>query len=350
MAYAPVEAPSREVPIRVLFDARLAVRGLGIASAADRLVAALRKDPLIELSVNASSRGWTRRGKWETVAISGLLDVSTRVDPRTWGMNAVHYFGNTAPQYPSAATVVTVHDIMMMRGSTLKSRIFTSLLIPGLRRAGRTQVVAISRQTADDLIAVLPEIGKRITVIPHGRRPGRFSKRERSHILMFGGMRDARKRVWLGLHAYSEYAERTGANALPLILVGRAGVDERVKEYTRSGSLIVESNPGNERMDELLASAACVIYPSIEEGFGLPILEAGEVGTPVICDTSARIPTELMGDHVYGVNGSDPRDWSRAIARAVAGGPIDNALSCMPTWPEVASEYANIYRAVEVGR
>lgn len=342
------ESHPADMPLKVFVDARLAVRGLGISSATRRLIAALESDRAISVHLNASPHGWTRRGKFHSALLSGLLDLSPRTDPRTSAYDVVHYLGNTAPQFPSRTTVITVHDLMSLRRVDRKSRIYQTLLVPGLLRSNKALVVAISRQTADDLVAIIPNISGRLTVIPHGHREGLFSAQERRHILMFGGQGDPRKRIELGLAAYSRYAEIAGAGALPLVLAGRAGLDDRlVAKCVSNGRWSIHADPSELQVNQLLESAACLLYPSAEEGFGLPVIEAGEVGTPVLYDRTARIPAEPLGCHALGVEGVDLELWARAIQAAVDIGPVPNALAHLPTWSEVARAYTKVYRVAE---
>lgn len=342
----------REVrPLSVFMDARLAVRGLGISSAASRLVAALDANSDTHLHLNASSRGWNRRGKVQTALLSGTLDISPRADPRTWPYDVVHYYGNTAPQVAGRSTVITVHDLMCLRGSARKSQLYRALLLPGLRRARTRHIVAISAQTADDLIDLLPEVRGRVLVIPHGYRAGRFSAEPRQHILMFGGHSDARKRIEVGLGAYERYAQKAGRAALPLVIAGRAGIDRQIVDsQVCVGRVEVHADPSTAHVERLLARAACLIYPSAEEGFGLPIVEAGEVGTPVVYDRLARIPTEPLGLHAKGVAGPDISEWAASVQAAVESGPVPEALTHLRTWGETARDYIELYRVARGSR
>jgi len=334
--------------VRVLLDSRLAVRGLGIGSATQRLSDALMRTHRVELSVNVSQLGWTSRGKVDTLLRSGMLDVRPSLDLRTRHADAVHYFSNSAPRFPDRRTVITVQDLMSMRSRALKAQLFTALLVPGLIRAAPagSVVVPTSTQTADEIKVLLAEMQPRIEVIPHGWRDGLFFGGVRDHVFMFGGQSDPRKRVELGLAAYSAYAEST-RDPLPLIIAGRAGIDTAtVAQYVTSGNVKVELDPSNERVARLLQTAACLIYPTREEGFGLPLVEAGEVGTPVVCGADARIPHEPLGPHTSRVVGTQPADWGRAIGAAIKGGPVADALRHLPTWDQVANTYCDLYESV----
>lgn len=333
-------------PTRVLLDSRLAVRGLGIGTATQRLADALRRIDRVDVRVNQSGFGWTPRGKFDTVIRSGMLDIRPGWDIRARRADVVHYFSNTSPQFPDQRTVITVQDLMSIRSRVLKARLLEMLLVPGLMRASRAVIVPTSTQTADEVKSLLGGRQTRIEVIPHGWRDGLYCPGERTHILMFGGQSDPRKRVELGMLVYSAYASMT-PHPLPLTIAGRAGIDaDSVMKYVSYGNVNVEADPPTERVAGLLRTAACLIYPTREEGFGLPLVEAGEVGTPVICGAEARIPCEPLGPHASRVEGTDPAEWGRALTDAIRRGPVPNALRHLPTWTEVAGIYSDLYEEV----
>lgn len=330
---------------RVFMDARLAVRGLGIASAVERLEQALAQRPDSTVNVNYSAHGWTPRGKLDTVLRSGFLDLDPRLDPRARRAAMVHYFGNTCPRQPSPQTLVTVHDLMMLGSHTCKGRVLEALLVPGLLRR-RAKMVAISSRTADSLVTKLGLPARDIEVIPHGYRDLSVWDGPRTHVLMFGGSGDARKRVDLGIRAYVRYATRARADALPLVIAGRAGLSPEHLALTRHQAVRIEPDPDRGMLDRMLSRAACLLYPSAWEGYGLPILEAGEVGTPVVYDEGADIPEEPLGRHVFPAREASADAFASSLAAAVASGPVHDALSGRPTWSDVAARYAELYREV----
>lgn len=327
---------------RVFFDARLAARGLGIASATERLVIGFQEVHGLQLNVNATSRGWTRSGQVDTALRSGLLDFNPSADPRTWTADVVHYFGNTAPRWGGRRSLITVHDLMMVNQQSRKARLFQELLLPGLRR-GNAMVAAISNRTADAIHQVTGRELNGIEVVPHGRRARAMSTAPRSHILMFGGSSDPRKRVDLGLAAYRRYAEMTGAAALPLTIAGRSGVSPTHLQIVEKQSVTLTTDPTVHEVDNMLAEAACLIYPTKLEGFGLPLVEAGEVGTPVVIGQDADIPAEALGTHVVQVPTNSCDDWARSIREAVNMRGVPGAVDHLPTWPEVARRYNEMY-------
>jgi glycosyltransferase involved in cell wall biosynthesis len=143
---------------------------------------------------------------------------------------------------------------------------------------------------------------------------------------------------------YREY-RAAADDALPLVVLARAGLTlEQRAALDGLDARIVASASGPE-VDNLMRGAAAVLYTTTEEGFGLPVLEAGEAGTPVVIDAAAELATEVLGRHCVRVSDTSLRGWATALRRAVAQGPVEAALD-LPDWTAVADAYRTIYEDV----
>jgi glycosyltransferase involved in cell wall biosynthesis len=340
-AGAPARSKLETASIAVLIDARLALRGLGIASFLDRLTAALADvHPPVDARQWKGSGEWGRAAVLSTLARSGPFDVSPVLDPRTWGCDVVHLASNLGPLRPGRRSVVTVHDLMHRQRARRRDRLSGTLLEACLTRA--SHVVAISERTKAQVEEALPTLIGRVEVIPHGLRRRPWPVAPRGHVLAFGGAGDPRKRVDLMVAAYREY-RAAAPDPLPLVVLARAGLTaDQHRHLTALGAKIVPTATAGE-VDELMAGAAAVLYTTTTEGFGLPILEAAEVGTRVVMDASAEVATEVVGRHCLLVDGPTPRHWADRLEQAVAEGPVADALD-LPGWDSVAGRYAEIYR------
>ena len=326
---------------RVLLDARLAVRGLGIATFVERLVDALGAAG-VTTHLWQGSEEWGPRAKLATLARSGLFDLSPRLDPRTRGFDVVHFVSNLASLFPGENSVVTVHDLFHRRRGRTRDRLTGAVLERSLPRAGR--VVADSDRTRSELEQAVPSLAGRIEVVPHGMRRLPPPAGARGHVLAFGGAADPRKRTDLMVAVYREYRAST-PDALPLVVLSRAGLTATQRSALAAiGARIVPSASRSE-VDALMAGAAALLYPTTEEGFGLPILEAAEVGTPVVVDGAARVANEVLGRHCFAVHGSSVDAWVTQLRRAVASGPVTDALD-LPDWATVAATYRSLYAEV----
>jgi glycosyltransferase involved in cell wall biosynthesis len=328
------------VTTSVLIDARLAVRGLGIATFLDRLTAALASSqPGIVPRVWKGSGEWGRAAVLSTLARSGPFDVAPRLDPRTRGCSVVHFASNLGSVFPGRHSVVTVHDLMHRNRARRRDWLSGHLLERCMVQAAR--VIAISDRTRSQVERLLPQLAGRVEVIPHGMRRLPVPPGPRRHVLAFGGASDPRKRIDLMVAAYREYRD-AATDALPLVVLARAGLTPvQHEELGALGARILPAASAS-AVDELMAGAAALLYTTTTEGFGLPILEAGEVGTRVVMDRSAEVAGEVMGRHCLLVDGATASDWGRGLQQAVDEGPVSDPLD-LPDWETVAGRYAGIY-------
>jgi glycosyltransferase involved in cell wall biosynthesis len=325
----------------VLIDGRLAIRGLGIASFVDRLMAALSSEPSVAPFLWMGKGGWGPAGLLSTMARSGPFDVSPKLDPRTRRFDVVHLASNLGSVFPGRASVVTVHDLLYRKGRR-RDLVMGRVLETCLGRASR--IVAISGRTKASVEEALPQLAGRVEVIPHGMRRLPSPTGPRGHVLAFGGAADPRKRTDLMVAAYRSYRGST-PDALPLVVLARAGLTPGQRAaLAELGAQVVSSATAAE-VDTLMAGAAALLYTTTTEGFGLPILEAAELGTPVIIDASAQVADEVVGAHCFQVEGSEPEAWGRRLRDAVDHGPVVGALD-LPDWTAVAGRYAALYREV----
>ena len=326
---------------RVLVDGRLALRGLGIATFIDRLLAAFASDPSVAPVLWKGKGDWGPAGLLSTVAHSGPFDVSPRLDPRTRHFDVIHLASNLGSLFPGRASVVTVHDLFHLRGRR-RDLVMGRVLEICLGRASR--IVAISGRTRASVEEALPQLVGRVEVIPHGMRRLPAPTGPRRHVLAFGGAADPRKRTDLMVAAYRSYRS-SSPDALPLVVLARAGLTPEQRQALAALDARVVPTATAAEVDALMASAAALLYTTTTEGFGLPILEAAELGTPVVIDASAQVADEVVGAHCFQVGSAEPDDWGRRLADAVDHGPVADALD-LPDWSSVAGRYAALYREV----
>jgi glycosyltransferase involved in cell wall biosynthesis len=277
-----------------------------------------------------------------TLCRSGLFDLSPEIDPRSRGYDVVHFAGNNGSLFPGRNSVLTVQDLMHRRSKRLRSRVMGALLEKSLLRAGA--VVATSSRTLLEVEMAFPQLTGRVRLIPFGLRRMPSSVGPWEHVLAFGGASDPRKRTDLMVGTYREYAQTT-REPLPLVVLARAGLTpEQRADLDDVGAVIID-DASSSQVDNLLATAAALLYPTTEEGFGLPILEAAEFGTPVVMDGNARVAPEVMGDHCVRVVEAGLAAWAAGLREAIGRGRVEGALN-LPDWVSVAAAYQEIYEQV----
>jgi glycosyltransferase involved in cell wall biosynthesis len=322
----PGETGGMEVAARELIPALLAEAPAGMRFTAfvNRETAAAQDGPWGELlpavtvPVNARNRlEWVR----------GEQTLLPRLAARE-GVELVHSLASTAPVWGRFRRVVTIHDLIYARFPEAHAGIRDKgmkVLVPwGARRSDR--VITDSQSTRDDLMGLVGLPSKRIDVVPLGqgtvRRAVPLSEREVRVRFALG-----ERRVLLSLSAkrpHKNLPALIGALArLPpegrpvLVLPGYPTAHEyELREYARElgleGDVRFPSWVSAAELEGLWALAQAFVYPSLHEGFGLPVLEAMARGVPVACSNASSLP-EVAGDAALLF---DPHDQS-AIAEAL---------------------------------
>lgn len=189
-----------------------------------------------------------------------------------------------------------------------------------LRRA--SGIIAISANTRDDAVRVLGLNPERITVIYPGVAPAFFTaepaRRAKPYVLFVGTI-EPRKNVAALLDAWMLAPSRI-REEYDLVVAGSQGWgDPQVLARLRSG-LNAVNYLGYVREDELPAltrGASLFVYPSLYEGFGLPVAQAMAGGIPVVTSSGSCLP-EVAGEGGVLVDPRQPAELAEALT-AVLG-------------------------------
>lgn len=307
---------------------------------------------------------WTyfRMGRWleERLGPEDLFHAPYRILPR-----------DVRPR-----SVLTMHDVMQVVCPELvfPNPVFRAIVTPywstairgSIRRAGR--VISVSRHTADDTIRLDPEAASRVRVTPLGVDPSFRPMDEgvarrlissmipggaRFFLVLGGGYPNKNHTAAVAAFASAFAAsderhlliiqrERTFPSELAEAL-RRTGLDERVH---------VRSRVSDEELCALYTSAEALLFPSLYEGFGLPVLEAMACGCPVVCSNLTSLP-EVAGDAALLCDPRDVRAFGEAMRRVThdvdlrrdrrARG-LENAAKF--SWTKTARQTIDVYREI----
>jgi len=224
------------------------------------------------------------------------------------GADVLHcttYYGPLRPRLP---TVVTVHDLAVLRhphAFPRWTRRYVPLAVPRVLRAAHS-VIAVSEFTAFELESLLRVPREKIHIVPNGV-DDTFTpdgpRADGDYVLAVGTL-EPRKNLARAIEA----ATRIGVDLRVVGARGWGGVEARGANVTWLGEV------DDEELARQYRGARCVVYPSLYEGFGLPVLEAMACGAAVV--TSAGGATEeVAADAAVLV---DPLD-----AGAIADGMTD---------------------------
>jgi glycosyltransferase involved in cell wall biosynthesis len=339
----------------------------GVGIAVDHLTTALRDRPGVALHPYVVSfRAATNRSQHKLPLPAGLASrLWARGDrPRAdrWfkGVDVVHGTNYVAP--PSRLpTVVSVYDVWFLANQR-RSAAAVNRAGEVLRRvvARGAFVHASSHATAEMARALLGT--DRVEVVHLGPLPRPIGALTdpglgidgRPFLLSIGTF-EHRKSLATLVAAFGHLADRLADSVL--VMVGAPGDDSaRVAAAIDALPAEVRSRvicPGPVSDDAkgwLLKRSSVLVYPSLDEGFGFPILEAQAAGTPIVARRAGSIP-EIGGEGVELVDGDDPVAYAAAIEHVVTSGIrrltlLEAGLRNVArfTWERTATEMEALYR------
>ncbi|MEA2482490.1 MAG: hypothetical protein QOC55_437 [Thermoleophilaceae bacterium] len=294
--------------MRVAIDTSYTARGpSGTGVYVERLITALEAEGVDVVRLRQPLRAQPGGGNKLRSAANAALDLAWTREllPRAAARAKADVLHHPLPASSPTRIpqVVTVHDVAFARLPDEFAAVWRRVALrthrTAVERAGA--VIAVSATSARDASAWLAARPERIVIAPHG--PGQELKtpviRTPEHFLYVGDD-EPRKNVDGLLEAHARYG-----GARPLVLAGRAA-------HKAAAGVIGIPNPTAETLADLHARAIALVHPSRDEGFGLTVLEAMAIGTPVIATRSGAIE-ELAGDAALIVDEADLADAMRRV-------------------------------------
>jgi glycosyltransferase involved in cell wall biosynthesis len=375
-------------PGRIIVDAR-ALRGTpgGVAAYAQALVEHLPKllpdvpivflrhpDSRCRLSRAPNITEWVLGGKpqspWTYFRMGSWLNARLTSD------DLFHAPYRILPRGLNAKSVISIHDVMQIVCPELvfpnpilrrfAQPFWSSAVRSAIRQANR--VLAVSQYSANDTLRVDASCALRLRVTLNGKsssfRPIEKANAERAtssivpigkrFFLVIGGGYPNKNHV----AAVSAFAKgfRDSEDIYLLVIERRRTFPPEIRRLVRrcrlEGRVQVRGSVPTEQLIALYNRAEALVFPSLYEGFGLPVLEAMASGCPVLCSNVTSLP-EVTGDAALRFDPRDHDEISIAMRRVVEDKNLRIDLSerglrraALFDWRKTVLETINVYREI----
>jgi glycosyltransferase involved in cell wall biosynthesis len=271
--------------------------------------------------------------------------------------------------------VVTIHDVIPLVlpwAFPLRHRWVLATALARIRKQAE-MVIVPSTAAAEDVVRYLQVEQERVSVIPMGcdarfqpvEEPIRAAALRRRYDLprryiLFVGTLEPRKNVKTLLQAFAQVIAEMPQDDLALVITGGNGWGREdyvaiVNALKIQDRVCFTGFVEDDHLPDLYRGALLFVYPSLYEGFGLPVLEAMACGTPAITSNRTSLP-EVAGDAALLVDPTRPEALAEAMTSIMSDGELRQRLRAKGlararafTWDAVAEQTVAIYRAVGRG-
>jgi glycosyltransferase involved in cell wall biosynthesis len=272
------------------------------------------------------------------------------------------------PVRPDTRTIVTIHDLSFVREpETVMPGMLPHLhkWVPhSVRRADH--VIAVSEATRQDLIKLYQTPPEKISVLYHGVTPNfepvtdpaklaavrqKYGLGERPFVLSVGTIQP-RKNYQRLIQALAKLN-----SPVALVIIGSKGwkyedIFNEVARLDLAERVHFLGFVADADLAALYSAATLFVYPSLYEGFGLPVLEAMACGTPVVASNQSALP-EVVGEAGLLVNPRDVEAMAAAIARLLTEPDLHRCLAeagraraANFTWANMALKLLDLYQKI----
>lgn len=304
----------------------------------------------------------------------GWMQTFLPVELAATAVDVCHFTNYHAPLLARGPMVVTFHDLSLLLAPTGHPPRRVATMRPLLRRVARRAdaVITPSDSVRTDVIRLLGLDPARVNAIPEAAAPMFRPVTDQAELervaaaygveagfLLFVGTVEPRKNLLRLADAYSRM--RHDGCTRPLLLVGQLGWSfdallARIEEPDLRGVVRMLGYVPDSDLPALYSLCGAFVYPSLMEGFGLPIVEAMACGAPTVTSDRGAM-REVAGDAALLVDPTDVLALASALscamtdeptrARLRAAGP---ARAASFTWEAAAHRTAAVYRSVVEAR
>ncbi len=278
----------------------------------------------------------------------------------------------TQPPTLKAKTITTVHDLTPFLNPQWHHQKVITAHKNKMRLAAKKcfKFICVSQNTKNDLLKLFPKINpQKIEVIYEAaeEKYGKFIKLSKDlqqkkkeaikkqygldKFILAQGTREPRKNLKRLIDAFVIFKKNNPKCHIELAIAGKYGWGEDVDGIKNPSVKILGFIPEKD-MVALHASALCLVYPSLYEGFGLPLVKSLKVGTPIITSNISSMPEVADKAAIY-IDPNSTEDLTKAITKIIKSSTLRNKLTANGItqakkfdWLKTAQQTLQVYQSL----
>jgi glycosyltransferase involved in cell wall biosynthesis len=303
-------------------------------------------------------------GDWEQISLPRAVQ---KVKP-----HLLHCTANTAPLRCSVPLVLTLHDIIFLQDVNFEGtayqnfgNIYRKMVVPRAIQQAK-KIITVSeyekkvivegcKVDPEKIVVIYNAVDERFQPLSNVSALHQFKNKYQlpDKFILHLGNTAPKKNTRTLIAAYVEYCHHTSA-PLPMVLAdySRELVLLTLKKLNQAALISNFYFPGHIRVDEMPLLYNCsslFVYPSLEESFGLPVLEAMACGVPVLASSIPALH-EVAGDAAQFVDPDNVAAMGEAIAKMLSGehGDVHKGLSRARSfsWKKSAEQLLEVYKTI----
>jgi glycosyltransferase involved in cell wall biosynthesis len=237
-----------------------------------------------------------------------------------------HGLNQRLPRVIAGRAIATFHDLFVMTGeySTPEFRArFTAQAREAAARADA--IIAVSASTKRQVVELLGFDARRVYVVHHGLRPLNYLAGPRERVVLNVGAIQARKNVGRLVEAFEMLDSSWRLVLAGSFGYGAEGIRDRIDRSRARDRIAVLGYVTPEELTSWYARASIFAFPSLDEGFGMPLLEAMAAGVPIVTSNRSALP-EVAGDAALLVDPEDTDALAGSLRRLAQDGDLGREL------------------------
>ncbi len=273
------------------------------------------------------------------------------------GLHIPHY---NIPIFWHKKLIVTIHDLIHLEFAqdlNPAAQVYSRMMLPlAIQKADA--IVCVSHKTKLDLIEKLKAPEHKITVIHHGVDPVFYTERKKTGgtYFLYVGLIKSHKNLGILIKALIQLRKKSKLD-LKLRIVGKPDLKQKIVQewlniISNEPSIALTTDVNDEELHRLYANAAALVFPSLYEGFGFPILEAMASQTPIIAAQASSLPEVAGNAALY----FDPHSESELVScmekilgdSTIRDQLVQNGTERVKqfTWKKAVSQLERVYESV----